>query len=302
MGVWKPERSIDEALVRTLLNQFPKLAIDSLRHLSEGWDRSAWLLNGTLVFGFPQRAVVVPGLEREITFLSRLAPLLPLPIPVPLYIGRPTDGYPWPFFGSAFVPGRESSEVELDDSARTRVAVELAAFLRRLHSAAVARAVGADSLPVDGNQRAEMAARVPLTRASLVELERLGLWQQTGKLAEILREAEGLPPSAATSVVHGDLHFRHVLVDDGHASGVIDWIDLCRGDPAIDLQMFWSFVPAAGRRAFLDAYGPVRDDQLLRARVVAVSLSAQLALYGHAEELSAIKNEALGSLARAMGE
>jgi len=36
--------------------------------------------------------------------------------------------------------------------------------------------------------------------------------------------------------------------------------------------------------------------------VVAVSLSAQLALYGHAEELSAIKNEALGSLARAMGE
>jgi aminoglycoside phosphotransferase (APT) family kinase protein len=300
VSAWEAERPIDETLVRELLDQFPELAIDSLRHLSEGWDRSAWLVNGSLVFGFPRRAVVVPGLEREITFLPRLAPLLPLAIPVPLYVGRPTEGYPWPFFGSAFVPGRESGEVELDDIARTRVAVELAAFLRRLHSAAVDEALDAELLPVDGNERAEMAARVPKTRLSLIELERLGLWKEPGELAEILREAEGLPPSAATSVVHGDLHFRHLLVDSGHASGVIDWIDLCLGDPAIDLQVFWSFVPAAGRRAFLDAYGPIRDDQLVRARVVAVSLCAQLALYGHAEELATIKNEALDSLARAM--
>ena len=302
MSTWQAEHSVDEAVVRQLLGQFPELAIESLIHLSEGWDRSAWLVNGKLVFGFPRRAVVVPGVEREITFLSRLAPLLPLPIPVPLYVGRPTDGYPWPFFGSAFVPGRESGEAELDDHSRTRVAVELAGFLRRLHSPAVAQALAADSLPVDGNERAEMAARVPKTRASLVELDRLGLWKETGKLAEILREAEGLPSSAATSVVHGDLHFRHVLVDRGHASGVIDWIDLCRGDPAIDLQVFWSFVPASGRRAFLGAYGPIRDDQLLRARVVAVSLSADLVLYGHAEQLATIKAEALDSLARATTE
>ncbi|HEX4526278.1 MAG TPA: phosphotransferase [Gaiellaceae bacterium] len=302
MSGWKAEHSVDEAAVRQLLGQFPELAIESLTHLSEGWDRSAWLVNGRLVFGFPRRAVVVPGLERELTFLSRLAPLLPLPIPVPLYVGRPADDYPWPFFGSALVPGQESGEAELDDSGRTRVAVELAGFLRRLHSAAVAEALDADSLPVDGNERAEMAARVPLTRASLTELDRLGLWQEPGTLPAILREAEGLPSSAATSVVHGDLHFRHLLVDRGHASGVIDWIDLCRGDPAIDLQVFWSFVPAAGRRAFLAAYGAIRDDQLLRARVVAVSLSAQLALYGHAEGLATIKAEALGSLARAMSE
>ena len=302
MSAWQAERSIDEAVVRGLLDQFPDLAIESLTHLSEGWDRSAWLVNGRLVFGFPRRAVVVPGLEREIAFLARLAPLLPLPIPVPLYVGRPTDGYPWPFFGSAFVPGRESGEAELDDRSRARVAVELAGFLRRLHSPEVAQALDADSLPVDRNERAEMAVRVPKTRASLVELDRLGLWKETGKLAEILRAAEGLPPSAATSVVHGDLHFRHLLVHRGHASGVIDWIDLCRGDPALDLQVFWSFVPASGRRAFLDEYGPIRDERLLRARVVAISLSAQLALYGHAEELATIKGEALESLTRAMSE
>ncbi len=302
MSMWKAERSINEAVVRGLLEQFPELAIESLTHLSEGWDRSAWLVNGRLVFGFPRRAVVVPGVEREITFLPRLAPLLPLAIPVPLYVGRPTGGYPWPFFGSALVPGRESGDVELDDLARTRVAVELARFLRRLHSPAVAQALDADSLPVDGNERAEMAVRVPKTRAALGELDRLGLWNESATLAETLREAEGLPPSAATSVVHGDLHFRHVLVDHGHASGVIDWIDLCRGDPALDLQVFWSFVPAAGRRVFLDAYGPIRDDQLLRARVIAVSLAAQLALYGHGEGLATIKTEALDSLARAMRE
>ena len=69
MSTWKAEHSVDEAAVRQLLGQFPELAIESLAHLSEGWDRSAWLVNGRLVFGFPRRAVVVPGLEREITFL-----------------------------------------------------------------------------------------------------------------------------------------------------------------------------------------------------------------------------------------
>jgi hypothetical protein len=83
---------------------------------------------------------------------------------------------------------------------------------------------------------------------------------------------------------------------------VIDWIDLCRTDPAIDLQILWSFLPPSGRPAFLDAYGPVSDDQLLRARVVALSLSASLALYGHHEALATIEQEALASLERTLSE
>ena len=49
--------------------------------------------------------------------------------------------------------------------------------------------------------------------------------------------------------------------------------------PAIDLPLYWGYLPPAGRAAFHDAYGPVDDDALTRARVLSVSLWAALAEY-----------------------
>ena len=100
--------------------------------------------------------------------------------------------------------------------------------------------------------------------------------------------------------MHGDLHFRHLLVDGGTASGVIDWGDLCRADPAIDLPLYWSFVPPAGRAAFLDAYGEVNETQLLRARVLSIQLCAVLAHYGHSEDQPAILRAGLDGLERTL--
>jgi len=298
---WQAERTVGEPLVRALLAQFPELEVGSLELLSEGWDRSVWLVDRAVVFGFPRREVVLAGIERELELLPRLAPLLPLAIPVPAFVGCPTEAFPWPFFGSAFLPGRESGDAGLDDAARTRVGLELAAFLRRLHGPEVASELPADALPVDLNRRADMQLRAPMARESLQQLDELGLWRRTARALELLDEAEAVPPpERAESVAHGDLHFRHLLVDEGRASAVIDWIDLCRADPAIDLQLLWSFLPVSGRRPFLDAYGPVDDAQLLRARVLAVFLSAALALYGHAEGHVAIEREALASLERSL--
>lgn len=299
MPAWEPEVVVDAGLARRLIGRFEDMRVDSLELLSEGWDRSVWLVNARWVFGFPRRAVVVPGLEREIAFLPRLAPLLPLAIPRPAFVGGPGEDYPWPFFGSAFLPGEELCDAGLDDPARSEVAVALAGFLRRLHSPKLAETLPAAALPLDANRRADMALRVPRTRDALTELARLGLWHAPAGLAGLLEEAEQLPPSTRLAVVHGDLHFRHLLLDGGRASAVIDWIDLSRADPAVDLQLFWSFVPVAGRQAFLDAYGPVSDDQLLRARIVALSLNAQLALYGRDEGRTSVEREAIAGLERA---
>jgi hypothetical protein len=53
---------------------------------------------------------------------------------------------------------------------------------------------------------------------------------------------------------------------------------------------------------FLTEYGPVSDEQLLRARVIAFSLCAALAHYGHSEGFGAIEREALAGLERAAAE
>jgi aminoglycoside phosphotransferase (APT) family kinase protein len=301
--MWEAEATVDEVLVRRLLAQFRELEIDSLRPVAEGWDRAIWLVNEEWAFGFPRRTMVIPGLERELEWLPRLAPLLPLPIPVPELIGRPEHGFPWPFFGSRFLPGVEVAESGLDELGRLAAAVDLAAFLHRLHSDDVARSVGADALPLDGNARANMQTRVPLTRRALAEVEQAGLWRAPPAVARLLDDAEKLPGSSEPFVVaHGDLHFRHLLVEDGHASGVIDWIDLCRADAAIDLQLVWSFLPAPDRGAFLGAYGRVTEEQLVRARVIALSLCCALASYAHAENLPSIEREALAGLDRAATE
>jgi aminoglycoside phosphotransferase (APT) family kinase protein len=297
MRSWTAEVEVDEPLVRRLLSQFPELAARSVVRISEGWDRSVWLVDSRWVFGFPRRSVVVPGLERELEFLPRLAPLLPLPIPVPVFAGSPTEEFPWPFAGSEFLPGRELGEVELEYLRRNRVAIELADFLCVLHSSEVAEAIGVDTLPPDGNRRADMALLVPRARATLQEVELLGLWRIPPMVFLLLEEAEQLPPPEREhAVVHGDLHFRHLLVDGRRATGVIDWIDLCRGDPAIDLQLLWSFVPPARRAAFLHTYGAVADDQLARARIVALALCGVLAVYGHQEGMPAIERAAVVGL------
>ncbi|HVG62302.1 MAG TPA: phosphotransferase, partial [Hyalangium sp.] len=103
-------------------------------------------------------------------------------------------------------------------------------------------------------------------------------------------------------LVHGDLHFRHLLLEERQQlSGIIDWGDLHLGDPAVDLQLYWSLLPREGRAAFLAEYGPVSPDSLLRARVVAVFLAASLASYGHHEGLTAVTREALWGLRQAAG-
>src|SRR5438477_2321693 len=295
MPDWTAELVVDEELAGQLLTQFPELRIESVRPFAEGWDYTILLVNERWVFRFPRREIAVPGVRREIAVLPELAPLLPIPVPVPVFVGEPADGFPWPFFGSELLPGRELGEAELGDPARVAIGRSLARFLRRLHDAEVAY-----ELPADGNRRADMSARVPKTREQLAELEATGLWQRPASVDRLLEAAEGLPPSEAFAVVHGDLHFRQVLVDDGTSpTGVIDWVDVCRSDPAIDLSMLWSYLPLEGREAFLAEYGAVSDEQLLRARVIALSLSAALAHYGHQEGFRAVEREALSGLVRA---
>ena len=102
--------------------------------------------------------------------------------------------------------------------------------------------------------------------------------------------------------MHGDLHFRHLLVGGGVARGVIDWGDVCLSDPAIDLPLLWSFVPPRGRAAFLDAYGPVNEAQLLRARVLAIQLCAVLARYGRLEGVAGVEREAVAGLERSLDD
>jgi aminoglycoside phosphotransferase (APT) family kinase protein len=62
---------------------FPQLAGLPVVPLAEGCDNTVHRVGDTWVFRFPRRALALPAFRRELTVLPRLAPLMPLPVPVP---------------------------------------------------------------------------------------------------------------------------------------------------------------------------------------------------------------------------
>src|SRR5215208_7858042 len=139
MPTWSPEVEVDEPLVRRLLRaQFPALAARSVRPLAQGWDSSVYLVDDEWAFRFPRRAVVLPGLAAELDVLPRLAPLLPVAIPVPVFVGAPATEFPWPFAGARLIAGHEATGA----GGRAKLAAALGRALRSLHGGAALAAAG----------------------------------------------------------------------------------------------------------------------------------------------------------------
>lgn len=297
MPQWDVELEVDRGLARTLIGDaYPSLDTSSLRLLGVGWDNTAWLTGESIAFRFPRREIVLPGVLREMALLPQLAGQLPFAIPDAAYPGGPSELFPWPWFGSHLIPGREIQERDLNDHAREQLARDLGAFLRALHSI---RVPDDADLPVDPNGRADMADRVPRARASLLEFDPSGAL--LARAASILDAAETLPLTDELVLAHGDLHFRHALVNDEDGlAGIIDWGDICLSAAGIDLSLYWSLFSPPARTAFRSAYGEITDETLIRARVLALSLSALLALYGRDQKMAGVEQEARQGIERTL--
>lgn len=289
MNQWRPEREItvDEATaaVREL-----GLAGDSVQQVAQGWDNSVIAVDHEWLFRFPRRKIALPGVEREATHLNRLAPHLPLPIPVPQHQG--TYGDPaWPFWGAHVLPGTELAVSPHADHAA--VAADMGRFVRALHDIPVDA-----SLPVDPLGRADAAKRAGRSREVLAGLHDKGLWNGDARIDDLHAAADQAGPATSDVVTtHGDLYARHVLVDKaGQASGVIDWGDLCAAPPSVDLAFVWSALAPEHRELFWAEYGSIDDDTRLRAKTMAVNSLALVASYAHDSRLDELLSSTLTRL------
>jgi aminoglycoside phosphotransferase (APT) family kinase protein len=76
--------------------------------------------------------------------------------------------------------------------------------------------------------------------------------------------------------IHGDLHARNIIVSAGQLAAVVDWGDLCVGDPATDLAAAWLLFDNRAHADLRDAYGPISADTWERARGWAISFGVLL--------------------------
>src|SRR3712207_839806 len=125
------EIETDVALVRRLLaGQFPHWAdLPIVPVASYGTDHDIYRLGDHLAARLPRIGWATQQAAKEAEWLPRLAPHLPLALPVPLAMGHPAEGYPFAWSVYEWLPG-ENAHGTLNDL--DRAAVDLAAFVLAL--------------------------------------------------------------------------------------------------------------------------------------------------------------------------
>jgi len=265
----RAEIDIDTDLVRALVvDQHPDLAELALTRVAEGWDNSLWRLGDSLLVRLPRRAVAAPLTINEQRWLPGLSARLPLPVPAPVRIGRPSAEYPWGWSIVPWLDGVPGDRAELSDP--VDAAARLGRFLRALHHNAPAEA------PHNPYRSVALAAR----SATVDErLEHLAGEVDAEAALRVWHQALAAPPWTRPPVwVHGDLHPANTLVAHGTLAAVVDFGDLCAGDPATDLAGAWMLLPASALGAFRAAYGGTDVD--LERRSLGWALLFALMLLG----------------------
>ena len=259
------ERAIGEGLVRRLLGeQFPHWAGLPLRRIEPGGTVNViFRLGDELAVRLPRRDGPTEPDPREREWLPRLAPLLPVEIPVPVAQGRPTADYPWFWEIHTWLEGET---VPVDEIDAIQAAHDLAALVGALQQVDPAGAPPGRGIPL---AERDEGARYWLARFDgdpVVTAE----WER----------ALAAPPWEGPPIWHhGDLDVRNWLVRDGRISGVIDWGEMGVGDPACDVMVAWKLHSRAARDAFREAL-PTDDATWERARGWVLSQAvAALAYY-----------------------
>ncbi|GAA3797791.1 aminoglycoside phosphotransferase family protein [Streptomyces coacervatus] len=267
------EIEISEDLVRDLLReQHPDLAELPIREVAGGWGNQMWRLGNELAIRM-QRMDTSPDLQlKERRWLPTLAARLPLPIPVPLRDGAPSERFPKIWTVMTWVEG-----TPLDQGSITRgvhAAEALAGFLRALHVEAPADAPTASDFgahPKDCTDGFEHFFQA-VAPADLAD-----------EIREVWGEAVAAPGWESPPVwVHGDLHPANVVVADGTLAGVVDFGALVAGDPAWDLAAAWLLLPAGGASRFFNSYAQSDEAAVRRARGLAAMRSLFLMAMGQA--------------------
>ncbi|MFE5563804.1 aminoglycoside phosphotransferase family protein [Amycolatopsis japonica] len=254
------EFRFEQELVRALLReQHPDLAELELRDVEGGWDNQQWRLGPDLAVRLPRTERAPKLLRGEQKWLPVLAERLPLPTPVPVRIGEPSALFEHTWTITRWVEGEPSDRAPIT---RPDAAETLADFLAALHQEAPA---DAPVSPTRGIPLAEM--RDGFDQG----LEFIEGDANTGPAREIWEKALAAPAwDGAPIWLHGDLHAANVIVRDGTLAGVIDFGDLCSGDPATDLSAAWLLLPEGTANRFFEAYAVTDEATVARARGWAV--------------------------------
>ncbi|WP_437618841.1 aminoglycoside phosphotransferase family protein [Sorangium sp. So ce1151] len=251
---------IDIALVsRLIAAQFPQWADLPIRPVAwDGWDNRTFHLGERMKVRLPSAEGYVAQVEKEHRWLPRLAPLLPLAVPVPLALGRPGFGYPWPWSVYGWIEGETASVERIADLAG--FATELGRFLVALQR------VDAAGGPLAGEHNFFRGGPLSVYDAETRQtIAAVGGEVDAGEATEVWEAALAARWRGPPVWVHGDIAVGNLLVKEGGLRAIIDFGSSGVGDPACDLVITWTFFAGESRDAFRAAV-PADSATWARAR------------------------------------
>ena len=235
-------------LMRRLLeSQFPHWSALTIRSVQEsGTDHALYRVGQDLVARLPIVDWAVDQVDSDQRWLPVLAPHLTLRVPVPVAVGQPGEGYPWPWLVVPWIAGETPDRDNLDPGP---AAVSLARFVASLHGIH----------PAGGPVKSGTSRGVPLANLDpgirpLIE----GLPADIDKAAvtRVWEEALSAPRWQRPLVwIHGDLAPGNLIVRARSLAAVIDFSGLGLGDPAPDLAPAWNLFDGEARAIFRDTLG-----------------------------------------------
>lgn len=270
---------------RLVTAQFPAWADLPLEPVhTTGTDHTIYRLGADLAVRLPRNPAAAKQVDKEHRWLPRLAPSLPLEIPVPLAKGTPAEDFPWPWSIHRWLEGENLLAEPIADLRRT--AVELGAFVAALHQ--LDPAGGPPPGPHNFFRGAPLARRDAATRTAIHTLRGTLDGAATAVWDAALHAPRWQGPPAW---IHGDLLPGNLLARNGRLRAVIDFGGLGVGDPACDLMAAWTLLSTDSRETFRRATGA---DDAAWARGRGWALSFGLIALPHYRD----SNPALARLAR----
>ncbi|GAF85907.1 unnamed protein product, partial [marine sediment metagenome] len=230
-------------LVKEQFPQWVNLAIKPVE--SSGWDNRTFHLGEDMTVRLPSNAEYASQVKKEQHWLPKLAPELPLAIPKPVAMGKPSNEYPWHWSIYQWLEGQTVTASRISDV--NLFAENLAKFLKALQQCDTTDAPVAG--PVNFYRGGDLSVYNIDTKKALAQIDDE---QLANTLTAIWEKALSSTWQNAPVWMHGDIAVGNLLVNKGGLVAVIDYGQLAIGDPACDLAIYWTFLSGQSREIFRD--------------------------------------------------
>ncbi|MDN3495789.1 aminoglycoside phosphotransferase family protein [Planococcus sp. APC 4015] len=238
---------IDENLVRRLIDaQFPQWRGSSIRRVVPGgWDNRTFRLGEDLLVRLPSADGYAAAEAKEQRWLPVIARVVPLAVPEPVALGRPSSEFDRPWSVYRWIDGTPAGSVSEIDLAA--LAADLVRFLTALAE------VDSQDAPAAGPPSFWRGAHPRVydddVQRCLAQLEGK---IDSGAARAVWTDAMNTEITSSPVWFHGDIAPGNLLLRDGRLSAVIDFGTSGVGDPACDLAIAWTVLDHPARAVFRD--------------------------------------------------